>query len=455
MKRRNLACDVINFGDQFMGKKKLLNRLIDIVDNNNGNCNICHVPPELSVCEALSRSQIIIPRVGGSAPSPPSASLPLQHDRAKQTIEICVKAATGAPDVLGECPFCQRVLLTLELKKLPYITHLINMENKPEWFVEVNLDGIVPLIKFDDEKWVSNSDVIVDLINEKYPKPALRTPPECASLVVYHRIHHIEILGEAMKRRNLACDVINFGDQFMGKKKLLNRLIDIVDNNNGNCNICHVPPELSVCEALSRSQIIIPRVGGSAPSPPSASLPLQHDRAKQTIEICVKAATGAPDVLGECPFCQRVLLTLELKKLPYITHLINMENKPEWFVEVNPDGIVPLIKFDDEKWVSNSDVIVDLINEKYPKPALRTPPECASLYGPYVNGRKKTAVDLSLAPKLYHLEVALGHFKKWTVPETLTHVHMYTKSLYNSKSFKKTKPSEYHVIAGWEAKVNP
>ncbi|PWA73171.1 dehydroascorbate reductase 2 [Artemisia annua] len=311
--------------------------------------------------------------------------------------------------------------------------------------------------------------------------------------VVYHRIHHIEILGEAMKRRNLACDVINFGDQFMGKKKLLNRLIDIVDNNNGNCNICHVPPELSVCEALSRSQIIIPRVGGSAPSPPSASLPLQHDRAKQTIEICVKAATGAPDVLGECPFCQRVLLTLELKKLPYITHLINMENKPEWFVEVNLDGIVPLIKFDDEKWVSNSDVIVDLINEKYPKPALRTPPECASLglkilpkvgefikskgekygieqalfdeleeldkhllkHGPYVNGRKKTAVDLSLAPKLYHLEVALGHFKKWTVPETLTHVHMYTKSLYNSKSFKKTKPSEYHVIAGWEAKVNP
>ena len=44
-----------------------------------------------------------------------------------------------------------------------------------------------------------------------------------------------------------------------------------------------------------------------------------------------------------------------------------------------------------------------------------------------MNGEKITAVDLSLAPKLYHLEVALGHFKKWTVPEGLAHVHNYKK----------------------------
>jgi len=47
--------------------------------------------------------------------------------------------------------------------------------------------------------------------------------------------------------------------------------------------------------------------------------------------------------------------------------------------------------------------------------------------GPYVAGEKVTAVDLSLAPKLYHLVVALGHFKKWNIPETLAHVHNYTK----------------------------
>ncbi|KAG4906489.1 hypothetical protein JHK82_055132 [Glycine max] len=32
-------------------------------------------------------------------------------------------------------------------------------------------------------------------------------------------------------------------------------------------------------------------------------------------------------------------------------------------------------------------------------------------------------------PKLYHLVVALSHFKNWNIPESLRHVHNYTKSL--------------------------
>ncbi|KAI3734824.1 hypothetical protein L6452_14303 [Arctium lappa] len=209
------------------------------------------------------------------------------------------------------------------------------------------------------------------------------------------------------------------------------------------------------------------------------------------IEICVKAAKGAPDVLGDCPFCERVLLTLKEKKVPYKTHLIDLDNKPKWFLEVNPDGKVPLIKFDD-KWISDSDVIVGLVEEKYPDPSLSPPPELASVgskifpnfvsflkskdandgmeqalvdelkaldehlknHGPYVNGEKITAVDLSLAPKLYHLEVALGHFKKWTIPETLTHVHNYTKLLFGRESFKKTSAAKEYVVAGWASKVN-
>ncbi|KAJ0493263.1 putative glutathione dehydrogenase (ascorbate) [Helianthus annuus] len=209
------------------------------------------------------------------------------------------------------------------------------------------------------------------------------------------------------------------------------------------------------------------------------------------IEICVKAATGAPDVLGDCPFSQRILLTLEEKKVAFKTHLINLDNKPKWFLEVNPDGKVPLAKF--ENWISDSDVIVGLIEEKYPHPSLATPPELASVgskifpkfvaflkskdandgteqalldelnaldehlksKGPYVNGKTITAVDLSLAPKLYHLEVALGHFKKWTVPESLTHVRNYMKLLFSRESFEKTKPAkEEYVVAGWAPKVN-
>lgn len=52
---------------------------------------------------------------------------------------------------------------------------------------------------------------------------------------------------------------------------------------------------------------------------------------------------------------------------------------------------------------------------------------CTNDQGPYVAGENICAVDLSLAPKLYHLEVALGHFKGWTVPESLSYFHDYVK----------------------------
>ncbi|KAK9684144.1 hypothetical protein RND81_10G189600 [Saponaria officinalis] len=209
------------------------------------------------------------------------------------------------------------------------------------------------------------------------------------------------------------------------------------------------------------------------------------------LEVCAKAAVGAPDVLGDCPFTQRVLLTLEEKKLPYQLHLIDISNKPKWFLDINPEGKVPVIKLDG-KWIADSDVITALLEQKFPEPSLVSNPEFTSVgskifstfvsflkskdasdgteqallvelkqfeehlnsHGPYVCGEKVTAVDLSLAPKLYHLEVALGHYKNWSVPKNLPHVRNYMKLLFSRESFEKTKAAEKYVIAGWAAKVN-
>ncbi|XP_022976477.1 glutathione S-transferase DHAR2-like isoform X2 [Cucurbita maxima] len=209
------------------------------------------------------------------------------------------------------------------------------------------------------------------------------------------------------------------------------------------------------------------------------------------IEVVVKAATGAPDVLGDCPFCHRVLLTLEEKKVAYKLLLVNLSDKPSWFLEVSPEGKVPVVKFDG-KWVPDSDVIVGILEEKYPDPSLVTPPQFSSVgskingafvkfllskdptdgseqalleelkaldehlkaHGPYVAGEKVTAVDLSLAPKLYHIDIALGHFKKWVFPENLSSLSAYKKLLFARESFVKTKAVPEHVIAGWETKVN-
>ncbi|CAL9134346.1 unnamed protein product [Musa acuminata var. zebrina] len=108
-------------------------------------------------------------------------------------------------------------------------------------------------------------------------------------------------------------------------------------------------------------------------------------------------------------------------------------------------------------------------------PAIRTPEPAASTprleqalvdelhgldehlkqHGPYVNGENISAVDLSLAPKLFHLIIVLDHFKGWKVPENLTYVHAYVKLLFNQESFEKTKlAKDEYVTAGWAPKVN-
>jgi len=49
------------------------------------------------------------------------------------------------------------------------------------------------------------------------------------------------------------------------------------------------------------------------------------------------------------------------------------------FLSVNPGGKVPVVLFDG-KWVPDSDVIVGILEEKYPETSLATPPEFATVY---------------------------------------------------------------------------
>ncbi|CAN6454676.1 unnamed protein product [Victoria cruziana] len=97
----------------------------------------------------------------------------------------------------------------------------------------------------------------------------------------------------------------------------------------------------------------------------------------EPLAVCVKAAATSPEKLGDCPFSQRVLLTLEEKKLPYDLKLIDLSNKPDWFIEANPEGKVPVMRFE-EKWVSDSDVITQMLEQKFPERPLATPQDKAA-----------------------------------------------------------------------------
>lgn len=170
--------------------------------------------------------------------------------------------------------------------------------------------------------------------------------------------------------------------------------------------------------------------------------------------------------------------------------LVDLGNKPEWFLKLSPEGKVPVVKLED-KWIPDSDVITQSLEEKFPEPPLVTPPEKASVgsrifstfigflkskdasdgteqallnelsafddyikaNGPFINGEKVSAADLSLGPKLYHMEIALGHYKKWSVPDSLPHVKSYMKALFSLDSFVKTRALPEDVIAGWRPKV--
>lgn len=49
------------------------------------------------------------------------------------------------------------------------------------------------------------------------------------------------------------------------------------------------------------------------------------------------------------------------------------------FLQISPQGKVPLVKIDD-KCIPDSNVITQILEEKYTEPSLATPPEKASVY---------------------------------------------------------------------------
>ncbi|GLV33777.1 sepia [Carabus blaptoides fortunei] len=68
-----------------------------------------------------------------------------------------------------------------------------------------------------------------------------------------------------------------------------------------------------------------------------------------------------------CPFAQRVHLVLDAKKIPYDSVFINLTYKPEWLLEKNPVGKVPLLELDNGQYLYESLIVSDYLDEKYPQ----------------------------------------------------------------------------------------
>jgi len=67
-----------------------------------------------------------------------------------------------------------------------------------------------------------------------------------------------------------------------------------------------------------------------------------------------------------CPFVQRVTAQLEAKKIAYDIEFISLSDKPQWFLDISPNGQVPVLITDAGTALFESDAIVEYIEEAYP-----------------------------------------------------------------------------------------
>ncbi|NEO17826.1 glutathione S-transferase family protein [Moorena sp. SIO3E8] len=67
-----------------------------------------------------------------------------------------------------------------------------------------------------------------------------------------------------------------------------------------------------------------------------------------------------------CPFVQRVTALLEAKNIDYEIEFISLRDKPQWFLEISPNGQVPVLITDRGQALFESDAIVEYLEEAYP-----------------------------------------------------------------------------------------
>ena len=75
-----------------------------------------------------------------------------------------------------------------------------------------------------------------------------------------------------------------------------------------------------------------------------------------------------------CPFVQRVTALLEAKNVSYDIEYINLSDKPQWFLDVSPNGQVPILITEDDRVLFESDAIAEYIDEVAGKPLLSQDP---------------------------------------------------------------------------------
>ena len=104
------------------------------------------------------------------------------------------------------CPFVQRVAALLEAKHTPYELSFINLNEKPQWFLNISPTGQVPLLITEQGIALFESDSIVEYLDEI-------TPPLIADVAPERRAQDRAWSYQASKHYLVQCSTMQSKDQ--------------------------------------------------------------------------------------------------------------------------------------------------------------------------------------------------------------------------------------------------
>jgi len=201
---------------------------------------------------------------------------------------------------------------------------------------------------------------------------------------------------------------------------------------------------------------------------------------------------------GTCPFAQRTRMVLLEKGIDFSLTEIDLDAKPDWFLEISPYAKVPVIRHGDAVlW--ESAVINEYLEEAYPEPALlprdpvrraqariwidfantrmvphvykmmlRQDEEGQALHrrrlteavlameqglrdlssGPYWLGTEPSLVDFTFFPHVQRF-VALKHYRGFTIPASCERLLHWRETMFARPSVQATRAPDAVLIRNW------
>jgi len=185
-----------------------------------------------------------------------------------------------------------------------------------------------------------------------------------------------------------------------------------------------------------------------------------------------------------CPFSQRAWITVLEKNLKMNYHLVDLNNKTEQFLKVNPKGEVPAASHNGKNLYESEELCLYL-DQTFHNDNPLTPEDAyenfrmkilykkysqviskfyallkeqdsdkhkdmltnlenlikeldGDIKGPYILGIQFSLIDIFLIPFFERIEVVLGHFRGFNIPEDCVNVKTWLRNCYARDSFKTT-----------------